>query len=408
MKRTDPYGHHLQKGEYYRKCDGRYEYRYKDVLNKQVVFYAPTLALLREREEEFFNDIYSGVDAIKKYTFTLNQLIKQYLNTKTSLKDKTLNNYFSTYNCHIKNTIGRFKMSNLSYPLIFNFYVALVEKNDIGISTLQNVNSILHGALDFAVQNNILQKNISNGAYKAICEKYNYSRNRKEGLSIPEHKAFLICLENTTYPWRLLFTFLLHTGCRIGEAIGLCWENINFDKNTISITHTMIYTKSKVTKKHSFHITTPKTRAGNRVIPMTKLRSELLKAEYQRQVDTGFSSINIDGYERFVLLNTHKRPHNPTTANKKLKKMIKAFNNLETTAAAIEKRDPILLPHISNHVLRHTFCSRLCENEINVKVIQDIMGHSDFQTTMNIYATIDADIKREHFNVLDSNNVFTP
>ena len=50
-----------------------------------------------------------------------------------------------------------------------------------------------------------------------------------------------------------------------------------------------------------------------------------------------------------------------------------------------KKRAPQLLPHFSCHNLRHTFCTRFCENEKDLKVIQEIMGHADITTTMNIY-----------------------
>mgnify|MGYP000842614751 CR=1 FL=1 len=55
-------------------------------------------------------------------------------------------------------------------------------------------------------------------------------------------------------------------------------------------------------------------------------------------------------------------------------------------AAEKEKREPLLIRDFSVHNLRHTFCTRFCENETNLKVIQEIMGHSDISTTMNIYA----------------------
>ena len=57
----------------------------------------------------------------------------------------------------------------------------------------------------------------------------------------------------------------------------------------------------------------------------------------------------------------------------------------ETLRAKQEKRAPQLLPHFSCHNLRHTFCTRFCENEKDLKVIQEIMGHADITTTMNIY-----------------------
>ena len=54
-----------------------------------------------------------------------------------------------------------------------------------------------------------------------------------------------------------------------------------------------------------------------------------------------------------------------------------------------------MLPKFSAHNLRHTFCTRLCENESNLKVIQDIMGHKDIQTTMDIYAEATQEKKQE-------------
>lgn len=65
-----------------------------------------------------------------------------------------------------------------------------------------------------------------------------------------------------------------------------------------------------------------------------------------------------------------------------------------------EKREPVLIPHFSVHNLRHTFCTRFCENETNIKVIQEIMGHSDISTTMNIYAEATESKKQESFKNL--------
>ena len=55
-------------------------------------------------------------------------------------------------------------------------------------------------------------------------------------------------------------------------------------------------------------------------------------------------------------------------------------------ASKKQHRNAVLLPDFSAHNLRHTFCTRLCEKETNLKVIQSVMGHKDIQTTMDIYA----------------------
>ena len=75
------------------------------------------------------------------------------------------------------------------------------------------------------------------------------------------------------------------------------------------------------------------------------------------------------------------------------------------TKAKKEKREAFLLPDISAHHLRHTFCTRLCENETNLKVIQSIMGHKDIQTTMDIYADCTEDKKQEVIKNIE-NNIF--
>ncbi|MFR8294661.1 MAG: tyrosine-type recombinase/integrase [Ruminococcus sp.] len=61
-----------------------------------------------------------------------------------------------------------------------------------------------------------------------------------------------------------------------------------------------------------------------------------------------------------------------------------------------------LLPDFSCHTLRHTFATRMCEMGINLKVIQDVLGHSDFSTTMNVYTDATSDFKRKNFRPLKS------
>ena len=69
--------------------------------------------------------------------------------------------------------------------------------------------------------------------------------------------------------------------------------------------------------------------------------------------------------------------------------------------AVEEEREPLLIRHFTVHNLRHTFCTRFCENETNLKVIQEIMGHADIETTMNVYAEATRDKKKESFAALE-------
>ena len=76
------------------------------------------------------------------------------------------------------------------------------------------------------------------------------------------------------------------------------------------------------------------------------------------------------------------------------------YNHEEQIKAAKEKREPLILPHFSCHHLRHTFATKFCENEINLKVIQSVMGHANIETTMDIYAEATERKKQESMKKL--------
>ena len=81
--------------------------------------------------------------------------------------------------------------------------------------------------------------------------------------------------------------------------------------------------------------------------------------------------------------------------NNAIHRIVAEHNMDEEKKAKAEGREPLLIPQFSAHQLRHTFCTRFCENETNLKVIQSIMGHSDITTTMDIYADATQEKKQE-------------
>ena len=85
----------------------------------------------------------------------------------------------------------------------------------------------------------------------------------------------------------------------------------------------------------------------------------------------------------------------PNAVNRAIERARVAYNKDEIEIAEKEDREPLIIPHFSAHHLRHTFCTRLCENESNLKVIQSIMGHSDITTTMDVYAEATQEKKQE-------------
>ena len=113
----------------------------------------------------------------------------------------------------------------------------------------------------------------------------------------------------------------------------------------------------------------------------------------------------IDGYTGFIFSTSQGTLYQAAAVNQALHRIRMSYNKEETENAKKERRDPVLLPDFSCHHLRHTFCTRFCENETNVKIIQAVMGHADIKTTMDIYAEVTEGKKRESIEHLSKNMI---
>ena len=150
-----------------------------------------------------------------------------------------------------------------------------------------------------------------------------------------------------------------------------------------------------------FSINTPKTKAGEREIPMTEgvKQAFLMEREFQSQAEISSKS-RVDGYDDFIFVNRYGDVQNQGNLNKALRRMMRDCNDeiLEKYGA---DSDPVLLPQFSCHILRHTFATRLCESGANLKFIQSILGHADVSTTMNIYVDVTDALKKKEITAFD-------
>ena len=137
---------------------------------------------------------------------------------------------------------------------------------------------------------------------------------------------------------------------------------------------------------------------GQIVIP--KAARETFEHEKQKQEDLGLHcEVTIDGYTDFIFINRFGQAQHQATLNKAIRRIIRDCNDEQF----LHSDEPdVLLPHFSCHSLRHTFTTRMCEAGVNIKVIQDALGHSDISTTLNIYADVTKEMKAEEFKGLDS------
>ena len=394
--RKDNKGRVLRKGESQRKSDLRYIYQYIDPNKKRRVIYANDLPALREKIKNVVRDDLDGIRMYCDGKATLNYVFDRYIATKRNLKENTKVNYIYMYNRFVRPTFGKRFIGKIKYSDIKRFYYGMILDEEMKPNTLEIIHTQLHPAFQMAVRDEILRQNPTDGVMAEIKKSHIWEKNPRHALTIPQQKAFMDYLKahREYHGWLPILTVLLGTGMRIGECLGLRWDDLDFENRIISVNHTFVYRPDEKGKSAK-HISTPKTISGRRTIPMIDEVFNAFLDEYELQKCVGFSSEEIDGYSNFVFVTATGSIYLPSAVNRAIERARVAYNKEEVNKAEKEDREPFIIPHFSAHNLRHTFCTRFCENESNLKIIQSIMGHTDISTTMDIYAEATQEKKQE-------------
>lgn len=385
----------LRTGETQRD-NGRYLYRWTSADGKRHSVYALTLEELREQEEQIIVDKHDRIKTDVK-SLTVNDLFDLWCQLKRGIKDSTFKNYIYMFEMFVKPTFGKSRVIYVTKSDIRRYYNDLADSKVLKIATIDNVHNVLHQVFQVAVDDNIIRVNPTDNMLKELKLSHSYDSGKRKALTVGQQQLFIDYISsNQQYKhWYPVFYIMCNTGMRVGEITGLRWCDIDLDEKLISVNHTLVYYNHRDEMGCYFSINTPKTKAGERTIPMTDAVREAFIMEREFQKEAEIESIGrVDGYDDFIFINRDGNVQNQGTLNKAIKRIMRDCN-----CDILEKKgadsNPVLLPNFSCHHLRHTFATRLCESGINLKVIQDVLGHADVSTTMNIYVDVTNDLKKK-------------
>ncbi len=392
----------LKKGESQRK-DGRYSYRWTADDGTRYTVYALSLEELREKEQQVARDLSDGIRAETKNT-TLNDLFELWCTLKRGLKDNTFQNYKYMYNLFVRDGLGKSRVSMIKKSDIRRFYNTLIDGKYLKVATLETVHGILHQVFRLAVEDGYVRQNPTENMMREMKQAHNLGRPKRKALTVSEQSLFVDFLRRSPQyrHWYPVFAVMLGTGLRVGEVVGLRWCDIDLERGIIDINHTLVYYNHGTGNGCSFGINTPKTKGSNRIVPMMDTVKDAFLEEREFQRENGISCrASIEGYSDFIFINRFGDTQHQGTLNKALARIIRDCND-EVLDAHKGKSEPVLLPHFSCHSLRHTFTTRMIEADMNVKVVQEILGHADISTTLDIYADVTEDTKVKTFRELEN------
>ena len=305
----------------------------------------------------------------------------------------------------VRPVIGSKRISTLKKSDIKKYYNYLVDERNLKPSTIDNIHTVLHQVLQIAVDDDFIRNNPSDNVLRELKKAHCFQSEKRRALTKPEQELFLNFLK--THPvyehWYPVFAVMIGTGLRVGEVTGLRWCDIDMESGMIDVNHTLVYYDHRTEGSKSgcyFNVNTTKTPASMRQVPMLGFVREAFEQEKQKQEDLGLHcEVTIDGYTDFIFINRFGQAQHQATLNKAIRRIIRDCNDEQF----LHSDEPdVLLPHFSCHSLRHTFTTRMCEAGVNIKVIQDALGHSDISTALNIYADVTKEMKAEEFKGLDS------
>ena len=402
-KRLDSNRIKLRKGESQRK-NGTYDYRWTSPDGKRHTIYAATLDELREKEEELISDKRDGIKVENK-RITVNDMFDMWCTLKRGLKDNTYQNYCYMYNNFIRKSFGKSRIVEVKKSDVRRFYNYLVDEKIMSVSTMDTVHNLLHQIFNMEVDDEYIRANPTDRLLKELKQTHNFQQEKRKALTVSEQKLFLDFLKRSPIynHWYPVFAIMLGTGMRVGELTGLRWCDVDLDEGLINVNHTLVYYNKGGGKHCLFAVNTPKTAAGTRTIPMMDFVRDAFLQEKRYQEDTEIRcEVTIDGYTDFIFINRYGKTQHQGTLNKAIRRIVRDCNNEILDNAPEDAEFPQLLPLFSCHSLRHTFATRLCEQGVNIKVMQDVLGHKDITTTMDIYVDVTQELKQKEFEGLDS------
>ena len=299
---------------------------------------------------------------------------------KKTVRPNTVRNYSERYERNIKNVIGNKLLTEVK-PIHCQKIFSDMADEGYKTTTIYQTRIALYNMLEFAKENEVI---ITNPCKKSVKSDIGKPSDKKEALTIDDQRRFLAAAKGQRYEYQ--YRFALQTGLRTGELVGLKWEDINFERKTLTIERSMEFRY----KVGEWRVGPPKSKSGYRTIPLTDEAICILKA--QKEKNRKLKVIDKEWADTVFLCRKGQPVKNST---------------YDTALFII--CDKAGIKRFSMHVLRHTFATRCIESGMPASVLAKIMGHANVSTTLNVYCEVFDKFKQTHIDMsyeyLEKNNL---
>lgn len=374
-------GNELGVGLYQRK-DGRYEAK-ATINGVKIDLYDFNLTKLKAAFKEAKNLNESVDKKFKKRT--LDEWFEEWFETYKApyIKETSIYPLKSRYKSTFGSKIGSMRMKDIMNYHIQSAVSSLLQEGK-AISSVREALGMLTKCMESARNNKIISVN----PCFDIHVPWQNKQIKRRFLTVNEQERFMQTADSSWY--KEMYYVMFNTGLRIGEVGGLKWKDINFKEKCIYVNQALSCNYYKGEKK--IKLTTLKTPNSYRKIPFINDVEKMLLTQKEKQdrirKELGERYRGKDELEDLVFCTSMGSPVTRYVAEKEINKVVEAINFEEAVDSVQENREAIEFEKVYPHALRHTFCSRCFEKGLKPKVVQQLMGHAHYSTTIDIYTHI--------------------
>ncbi len=352
-------------GSIYRRKDGRWTAEISLEGGKSKFLYGKTRKEVQEKLKTALYEQQKGM-LVTGPQQKVDQFLTHWLENvhKSSIRARTYERYEEIIRLHLVPGIGHHQLQKLSPQHLQSFYTKKLEEG-LSTTTVISFHNVLHKALETAVRWNLLARN--------TCDLVSPPRRKRfeiQPLSMQQIHQLLVAARG--HRLEALFILALATGMRRGELIALKWQDLDLEKGTLQVRRILTRIPSKLAGK-GFEEAEPKTDKGRRSIVLPAFTVEALKQHRLRQREARLKAGPAWQDHDYVFCTSIGTHLNPTR------------DVLDVLKSLLEKAG---LPDIRFHDLRHSSATMLLGMKVHPKIVQEILGHSQINITMDIYSHV--------------------
>lgn len=343
---------------------------------KKKTFHGKRRAEVKKRMDDFLREMEQGIRFSDKANY--GKWIVDWLELYKKpplIRQSTFDNYRMWIDNHIIPALGHMEITEITTDHIQKLYNDMTTEKNLSAESIQRVHSLISQSYNKAVELKMCPSNPAKATVRPTIKR----KAATNVLTREEMDSFIKEVNEEDIRWKAAFLTLLGSGIRIGELLALEWQDVDFENKELDINKTLSRTKGGLV------IEEPKTESGKRKAPLPSIVLEAigqLKKSQEFLVKHG-EAVKSDIV--FTTINgTHIIPRN----------FQRKFYTVRNRAGVPKE--------VSVHGLRHTLATRLLEEGEDMRVIMEILGHSDITITANTYSHVLPETKRRAVSRMDS------